>query len=146
MSVLDVGCGSGAITRGIADAVGGAGRVVGIDISEQLLALALTTHGGPPNLEFEIADVTRHRYRDEFDVVTAARVLQWLADPRCGAARAWSPPPSPAGRIIVLDYNHTPGALAARAARAVQAASTTPSSPGAPTPAWTTRSPTISRQ
>jgi len=105
MSVLDVGCGSGAITRGIAEAVGAGGRVVGIDISEQLLALALTTHGGPPNLEFEIADVTRHRYRDEFDVVTAARVLQWLADPRAALASMVAAA-KPGGQIIVLDYNH----------------------------------------
>jgi SAM-dependent methyltransferase len=105
-SVLDVGCGSGAITRGIAEAVGPTGRVVGIDISEELLALALTTHAGPANLTFEIADVTRHRYRDEFDVVTAARVLQWLADPRA-ALEQMVAAAKPGGQIVVLDYNHT---------------------------------------
>jgi ubiquinone/menaquinone biosynthesis C-methylase UbiE len=106
MSVLDVGCGSGAITRGIAEAVGAGGRVVGIDVSEELLERALTTHGGPPSLEFEVADVTRHGYRDEFDVVNAARVLQWLADPRA-ALRAMVAAAKPGGWIIVLDYNHT---------------------------------------
>jgi ubiquinone/menaquinone biosynthesis C-methylase UbiE len=106
MSVLDVGCGSGAITRGIADAVGPGGRVVGIDISEQLLALALSTHRDPPNLTFEIADVTRHRYRDEFDVVTASRVLQWLADPRAALASMVAAA-RPGGQVIVLDYSHT---------------------------------------
>ncbi len=106
MSVLDVGCGSGAITRGIAEAVGSSGRVVGIDVSEELLELALTTHGGPPSLEFEVADVTRHGYREEFDVVTAARVLQWLADPRA-ALRGMIAAARPGGWIIVLDYNHT---------------------------------------
>jgi ubiquinone/menaquinone biosynthesis C-methylase UbiE len=106
MSVLDVGCGSGAITRGIAEAVGAGGRVVGIDVSEELLERALTTHGGPPSLEFEVADVTRHGYRDEFDVVNAARVLQWLADPRA-ALRGMVAAAKPGGWIIVLDYNHT---------------------------------------
>jgi SAM-dependent methyltransferase len=106
MSVLDVGCGSGAITRGIAEAVGSGGRVVGIDISEELLARALTSHGGPANLSFEIADVTRHGYRAEFDVVTAARVLQWLYDPRA-ALRNMVAAAKPGGRIIVLDYSHT---------------------------------------
>ena len=37
MSVLDVGCGSGAITRGIADAVGPTGSVVGTDINLSLI-------------------------------------------------------------------------------------------------------------
>ena len=106
MSVLDVGCGSGAITLGIAEAVGADGHVVGIDISEELLALALTTHGGPQNLAFEIADVTRHQYRDEFDVVTAARLLQWLADPLVALASMVAAA-KPDGQIIVLDYSHT---------------------------------------
>jgi ubiquinone/menaquinone biosynthesis C-methylase UbiE len=105
MSVLDVGCGSGAITRGVAEAVGPQGRVVGIDINRELLARALTTHGGPPNLAFEIADVTHHSYRDEFDVVTAARVLQWLADPRTALASMVAAA-KPGGQIIVLDYSH----------------------------------------
>jgi SAM-dependent methyltransferase len=80
--------------------------VVGIDISESLLARALTTHGGSANLSFEVADVTRHGYRDEFDVVTAARVLQWLADP-LAALRSMIAAAKPGGHIIVLDYNHT---------------------------------------
>jgi SAM-dependent methyltransferase len=57
MSVLDVGCGSGAITAGIADAVGPSGTVVGVDVSEELLAQAAASHSGQANLSFEIADV-----------------------------------------------------------------------------------------
>ncbi len=106
MSVLDVGCGSGTITRDIAEAVGPDGRVVGIDISEDLLARALSSRSGPANLSFEIADVTRHGYRDEFDVVTAARVLQWLADP-LAALRNMVAAAKPGGEIVVLDYSHT---------------------------------------
>jgi ubiquinone/menaquinone biosynthesis C-methylase UbiE len=105
MTVLDVGCGSGAITRGIAEAVGPSGRVVGIDINEELLAVALASHGGPSNLVFEIADVTRHGYRGEFDIVTAARVLQWLADPLAALSRMVAAA-KPGGQVLVLDYNH----------------------------------------
>ena len=36
MAILDVGCGTGAITRGIAEAVGPNGRVVGIDSKSNL--------------------------------------------------------------------------------------------------------------
>src|SRR5262245_14042902 len=38
--VLDVGCGSGAVTREIARRVGSRGRVVGLDPSPELLAVA----------------------------------------------------------------------------------------------------------
>ena len=39
-SVLDVGCGTGTTTLRMAEAVGPSGRVLGVDISEQQLALA----------------------------------------------------------------------------------------------------------
>jgi SAM-dependent methyltransferase len=39
-SILDIGCGSGHLTREIADAVGPRGRACGVDISAQMLALA----------------------------------------------------------------------------------------------------------
>src|SRR5207244_2921038 len=48
LRVLDVGCGPGAITRGIADAVGPAGRVVGVDLHPQLIAEARRWHDAVP--------------------------------------------------------------------------------------------------
>jgi SAM-dependent methyltransferase len=44
-------------------------------------------------------------YRYNFDVVTAARCLQWLADP-LGALRSMAAAVKPGGRMTVLDYNH----------------------------------------
>src|SRR4029078_4914664 len=38
--ILDIGCGSGQTTLDLAEAVGPAGRVLGVDISEPLLAIA----------------------------------------------------------------------------------------------------------
>jgi SAM-dependent methyltransferase len=105
-SVLDVGCGSGAITRGIAEAVGPSGTVVGIDINSSLLAQAVANHSGMPNLSFRVADAARLGYREEFDVVTTARVLQWLADP-LGAPTSMVGALKPGGQIVVLDYSHT---------------------------------------
>ena len=105
MRVLDVGCGTGAITRGIAEAVGSGGRVVGIDVNPGLIEEARQTHGGVPGLTFAVGDVHRMPYRDAFDIVTAARVLQWLADP-AGALRAMVGAARPGGRVVVLDYNH----------------------------------------
>jgi ubiquinone/menaquinone biosynthesis C-methylase UbiE len=70
MSVLDVGCGSRAITRGIADAVGPGGIVVGVDINEQLLAMTAAATRERQNVSFQLADATRLGYSDAFDVVT----------------------------------------------------------------------------
>src|SRR6516164_2145961 len=75
LAVLDVGCGTGAITAGAAKAVGPHGHVVGIDRDEALLELARAEHAMIPNLRFEYGDVTTLTFGTEFDIVTAARTL-----------------------------------------------------------------------
>lgn len=106
MSVLDVGCGTGAITEGIARAVGPGGRVLGIDVSRELIDRAGERTEGQPNLSFALADVSSlGREGRRYDVVTAARMLQWLADPRAALA-AMVGVTRPGGVVVVLDYNH----------------------------------------
>jgi SAM-dependent methyltransferase len=106
MTVLDVGCGTGAITRGIAAAVSPAGAVCGIDINADLIARAKAAAVGYPSLRFEVADIREARWDAAFDIVTSARVLQWLADPaRVLAAMVLAA--RPGGTIAVLDYDHT---------------------------------------
>jgi ubiquinone/menaquinone biosynthesis C-methylase UbiE len=84
--VLDVGCGPGAITRGIAEAVGSEGRVVGVDTDTTLIETARRDHAGIDNLVFQVADALALPFDRRFDVVTAARTLQWVADPKTGIA------------------------------------------------------------
>jgi ubiquinone/menaquinone biosynthesis C-methylase UbiE len=104
-TVLDVGCGTGAITKGIAEATAPDGRVVGIDVNPHLIAEARQTHGAVPGLSFEVCDVYRVPYRESFDTVTAARCLQWLAHP-LEALRSMVAALKPGGRVAILDYNH----------------------------------------
>jgi ubiquinone/menaquinone biosynthesis C-methylase UbiE len=106
LTVLDAGCGTGAITRGIADAVSPDGAVRGIDINAELIARARAASAGHPNLRFEVADIHDDRWAAAFDVVTSARVLQWLADP-ARAVAALVRAARPGGTIAVLDYDHT---------------------------------------
>jgi len=105
MSVLDVGCGTGAITRGIAEAIGPGGVVVGVDRDRGLIQRAQVQCASLPNLRFEEGDATHLVYEAQFDVVTAARTLQWIDDPKA-ALRRMKLAARPGGLLVVLDYNH----------------------------------------
>jgi SAM-dependent methyltransferase len=105
LAVLDVGCGTGAITRGIAEAVGPEGRAVGVDVNPSMIEAARATHRRVPDLSFYVIDVYALPFRGEFDIVAAARVLQWLADPEA-ALREMTKGLRRGGRIVILDYNH----------------------------------------
>lgn len=104
MRVLDVGCGTGAITHGIAEAVGPNGSVVGIDRDPALIEHARGA-AIAANLRFELGDATTLDADGAFDVVTAARTLQWIADPG-RAMQRMARALVPGGRLVVLDYDH----------------------------------------
>ncbi|GAA4400127.1 hypothetical protein GCM10023187_12960 [Nibrella viscosa] len=105
LSVLDVGCGSGAITRSIAEKAGPSGRVLGIDPSESLLAQAHRNAAGIPQLTFQQADIYTFETAERFDLVTCARTLQWLARPQDALVRM-KQRLKPGGHLAILDYNH----------------------------------------
>src|SRR5262245_59048725 len=83
MRVLDVGCGPGTITLGLAEAVA-PGEVAGVDVREDRLALAraAATERKVPNTRFEIGDVYALPFPDAaFDAVLVHAVLEHLPDP-----------------------------------------------------------------
>ena len=76
--VLDVGCGPGDDTRELATLVGPSGRVVGVDLSETMLAEA-RRRGGP--VEFKRDDIYALSFADAtFDRVRVKLVRQHLVD------------------------------------------------------------------
>ena len=105
LTVLDIGCGTGVITRDIAAAVAPHGRVVGVDVNVALIEEARQVHGAVPALTFEVCDVYTLPFRAAFDLVSAARVLQWLVHP-LDAVRMLVAATKPGGQVILLDYNH----------------------------------------
>jgi ubiquinone/menaquinone biosynthesis C-methylase UbiE len=78
---LDVGCGPGSVTASLARAVGPDGLVLGVDISESMLARAVRAESGP-QIAFLRADAQRLPPRDEtVDAVVCIAVLQLVPDP-----------------------------------------------------------------
>src|SRR5262245_33758274 len=79
--ILDVGCGDGKISSEIAARVP-RGSAVGVDPYRDMVAFA-SSHFGPPahaNLRFEVADVRRLPYRNEFDLVVSFNALHWVPE------------------------------------------------------------------
>ena len=105
MRVLDVGCGTGAITSGIARVVGPEGVALGIDRDPVLLRLAREQHADVAGLRFEERDVFDLDPDPAFDLVTAARVLQWIERPAAAVTRMMAAT-RPGGRVVLLDYSH----------------------------------------
>ena len=105
MAVLDVGAGTGAISAGIACAVGPSGRVLGIDRDETMIRLARERHAGVANLTFELLDVLELRDGARLDVVTASRALQWIENTSRALQRMHAAT-RPGGMAVVLDYTH----------------------------------------
>ena len=78
--VLDVGCGPGSTTALIAASVGERGRVVGVDISETMLAVARKHM--PPNVELLCADAQDHAFAPPpFDLVVSRFGVMFFAEP-----------------------------------------------------------------
>lgn len=82
MSVLDVGCGPGNITAGLARKVDH-GSIVGIDIEQSVIDIANAEQSGKAaNLTFQVGDVYHLDFPDEhFDVVFAHQLLQHVGRP-----------------------------------------------------------------
>ncbi|HEU0168853.1 MAG TPA: methyltransferase domain-containing protein, partial [Chloroflexota bacterium] len=106
MRVLDGGPGNGAITIGMAEAVGPSGHVVGVEHNPHFVERARQLYAGQPNLEFRLQPLEQIQDVEGYDVVTSARTLQWM--PAAGEAlRRMVRATKPGGLVVVLDYNHT---------------------------------------
>ena len=107
VSVLDVGCGPGTLTAEIARRVH-PGHVVGMDANPAMIRSAEEAHppGRVANLVFYTADIRESAWNAEFDLVNAARTLQWIPDAPVALGRM-AAAVTPGGRVVVLDFDHT---------------------------------------
>lgn len=81
--IADIACAAGAVTVRMAQAVGAQGRVVGFDISGQMVALAQRTHADVANLSFARAPGDVLPAGDAaFDAALCAFGLMYVPEPR----------------------------------------------------------------
>ena len=107
--VLDLGCGTGVLTRAIALRPGFAGQVAGQDQSPRLVEEArrlATEEGVADRVTFEVGDAEALPYPDAaFDAVVAHTTISHVGDPLAmlkEAARVVQP----SGRIAVFDGDY----------------------------------------
>ena len=102
--LLDVGCGPGTITAGLARRVA-PGGTIGIDSAASVIATARQLAEAPVNLSFEVGDVYAPRFDlESFDVVYAHQVLQHLRRP-VEALRQMRGLLAPGGILAVRDVD-----------------------------------------
>lgn len=136
--VLDIGCGTGAATMAFAGKVGPDGRVVGIDISRQLLDCAerRRTENGIGHIEYLLADAQTHPFGGEsFDLLASRFGVMFFEDP-VAAFGNLATALRPGGRLFFVSWSGIDGnpwfkvPKDAAVARLGEPAPTAPTAPG----------------
>jgi demethylmenaquinone methyltransferase / 2-methoxy-6-polyprenyl-1,4-benzoquinol methylase len=111
-AALDIACGTGRLTLELRDRVGRGGRVVGLDFSERMLAVARASH---PSIEWVQGDATSLPFEaSSFDAATTAFGLRNLAHPDTGLLEM-ERVVRPGGRLVVLEFLRPPDGAVGRA-------------------------------
>jgi ubiquinone/menaquinone biosynthesis C-methylase UbiE len=112
MSCIDIGCGSGSVTRLMANIVGKTGRVVGVDIDNRYLQYcnhSITSR--EKNIKFVYDDICKSRLNskeERFDIVYSRFMFHHLTD-RIEAVRSMKRLAKNGGTIMIQDLDHAPG-------------------------------------
>jgi arsenite methyltransferase len=98
--VLDIGAGPGLLAAEMAEEVGAGGRVIGVDPSESMLAMAQRRE---TSAEFVAGDALALPFGDaSFDVAVSTQVYEYVADMASALAEARRVL-KPGGRLLILD-------------------------------------------
>jgi ubiquinone/menaquinone biosynthesis C-methylase UbiE len=104
--VLDVCCGTGASAIPAANAVGSTGSVLGIDISEKLLNLAIikAKKRNLANIEFRLADFQALGYKDaSFDAIVCVFGIFFVPDMVAAIKELWRMV-RPGGKLAITSW------------------------------------------
>jgi trans-aconitate 2-methyltransferase len=97
-TVVDLGCGEGALTASLAQRWPGA-RVTGVDSSPEMLAAA-AAHAVPGRVAFAPADVREWRPDEPVDVLVTNAVLHWVPG-HAALLRRWAGQLAPGGWLAL---------------------------------------------
>ena len=104
--VLDIGTGPGLLAYDMAASVGRDGRVFGIDLSEDMLAMSRKRCANQPRTEFQFADATNLPYSDnDFDAAVSTQVYEYVADVPAALVELYRVM-RPGGRVVILDTDY----------------------------------------
>jgi SAM-dependent methyltransferase len=116
--VLDVACGTGVLTRLVAKTIGPKGRVIGLDLNSEMLAVARKIALEPTSaasIEWREGDASAMPFEDEFfDVVFCAFGLMFFPD-RVAALKEMRRVLRPNGRLTLMVWgsiHKCPGQMA----------------------------------
>ena len=102
--VLDLACGTGAVARAVAAAVGPSVAVTGLDVNPEMLAVAREV-ATETEIQWELGDASDLPFRDaSFDVVLCHQGLQFVSD-RTAALREIRRVLSPGGRVALAVWS-----------------------------------------
>jgi ubiquinone/menaquinone biosynthesis C-methylase UbiE len=108
MACLDVGCGGGEVTLGMARLVGSSGMATGIDMDSTKMQSAQreAEHQTIANVKFLTLDIDHLGYQAEYDLVYARLLLTHLSDP-LNALQRMVDATKPGGVVVVEDMDHS---------------------------------------
>jgi SAM-dependent methyltransferase len=109
-TVVDVGTGTGRVAMLLADLVGPAGRVIGLDRSAAAIdhARRSAAAAGLSTVEFARANVADPLPVTGADAVVCRLVLAYQPDP-VAVLRRWAAAVHPGGQVVVLEFDFTGG-------------------------------------
>jgi ubiquinone/menaquinone biosynthesis C-methylase UbiE len=100
--IIDIGCGPGFLSKQMAAAVGPTGRVVGIDISEDLISFAIK-HNISDCIEYRIGNANALPVdAAQFDVAVSTQVIEYVSEADA-AIREIARVLQPRGRAFIVD-------------------------------------------
>lgn len=104
-TILDLGCGNGLLTADLARAVGPSGKVIGLDNSADMLAVAQARCEGRGNVDLRLGDALDLPVMDNsIDKLVSVQVFEYFDDTPAALAEAIRVT-RPGGRIVIGDIH-----------------------------------------